>query len=147
MSSKGGVKFRVGDLVVYSKGYRNGKSYNIWCRVLEMDVIGFGLKSEVRIVTGWGDLNTRVKFKLGVLGWSIGYSWDLTNEIMTENDAYQVGEILTTEETHSVHLVEWDYFQEKYEDMMRIIHHKMDFVRKNRNPIEVRDEKLNQLGI
>jgi hypothetical protein len=101
--------------------------------------------SQVNVVTGRGVLNTKVRYGLEVLGWSIGSIWDLGVEIFVSGG--DVGKKLYTTDTHSVHLVEWSYFLEKYDKMMRIVDSKMDFVRLNRNPIDLRDEKLNELGV
>ena len=135
------VLFRVGDLVAYADGYRNGQSYCHWCRIISMEV-GNRMCGQVEVVRGHGVvLNTKVRYGVEVLGWSVGLIWDLGSEIIVSGG--DIGKKLYTTETNSVHLVEWSFFLKKYDKMMR----KMDFVRLNRNPIDLRDEKLNELGV
>ena len=136
------VLFRVGDLVAYAQGM----TYCHWCRVISMKVGDLEKTcSQVNVVTGHGVLNTKVRYGLEVLGWSIGSIWELDIKILVSGG--DVGKVLFTTDTHSVHLVEWSYFLKKYGEMMVVVNSKMDFVRLNRNPIDTRDEKLNELGI
>lgn len=57
-------KYRVGDLVKYTNGYINGRSNDIYCKVVAIKDKEKNIYSEYDIVTGHGDQNSKVLLDL-----------------------------------------------------------------------------------
>lgn len=136
------VTFKCGDLVTYSKGYKNGvpvysESASIiwWCRVLDI-VVNKESYNQYDIITGRGDENTKAIFKLRPLGLSHGSHWDFSCKIEALNESD-----FNTGRTHDIHLIDTNYFQKEYSKYIQIAQDKMDFINRNRN----RDEKLDDI--
>lgn len=127
--------FNCGDLVAYSKGYDNGISIYWWCRLLDIVVDGQSHNS-YDIVTGCGDKNTDGLFKLQPLGISYDSIWDFSRKIEPLNE-----EVIWTQRTHDVHLIETDQMEKLYNELIRKADDRIQFIRKYRN----RDEKLEEL--
>lgn len=126
--------FNCGDLVAYSKG-DNGISIYWWCRLLDIVVDGQSHNS-YDIVTGCGDKNTDGLFKLQPLGISYDSIWDFSRKIEPLNE-----EVIWTQRTHDVHLIETDQMEKLYNELIRKADDRIQFIRKYRN----RDEKLEEL--
>lgn len=128
-------RFNCGDIVVYDNGYDNGISLYKWCKVLDMIVDDVSYNS-YDIITGHGDRNTKLTFKLKPIGDSRGCIWETDSRINPIN-----GDVFYTDKTHSVTLIETDYMEKLYRRSIKDVNDKINFIRLNKN----RNEKLNDL--
>lgn len=127
--------FNCGDIVAFDNGYNSGVSLYKWCRVLDMIVDDISYDS-YDIITGRGDRNTKLLFKLKTIGDSRGSIWDIDSKIIPVD-----GDIFYTDKTHSVILIETDYMEKLYRQAIEDANDKINFIRFNKN----RNEKLNDL--
>jgi len=128
-------RFNWGDIVVCANGYDNGISLYKWCKVLDMIVDDVSYNS-YDIITGHGDRNTKLTFKLRPIGDSKGNIWDIHSKINPVN-----GDVFYTDKTHSVTLIETDYMEKLHQRAIESTNNKINFIRLNKN----RSEKLNDL--
>ena len=70
------------------------------------------------IITGHGDRNTKLVFKLKTIGDSRGSIWDIDCKIIPVD-----GDIFYTDKTHSVTLIETDYMEKLYRLSIKINYH------------------------
>ncbi|HOB26375.1 MAG TPA: hypothetical protein PKG93_04445 [Bacilli bacterium] len=132
-------RFNCGDIVVFDNGYDNGISLYKWCKVLDMIVResdGSVSYDSYDIITGQGDKNTELLFKLKTIGDSRGSIWETDSIINPVN-----GDVFCTDKTHSVTLIETDYMEKLYRRTIENASDKINFIRLNKN----RNEKLNDL--
>ena len=127
--------FNCGDIVAFDNGYNSGVSLYKWCRVLDMIVDDISYDS-YDIITGHGDRNTKLVFKLKTIGDSRGSIWDIDCKIIPVD-----GDIFYTDKTHSVTLIETDYMEKLYKKAIEDANDKINFIRLNKN----RNEKINDL--
>ena len=128
-------RFNCGDIVAFDNGYNSGVSLYKWCRVLDMIVDDISYDS-YDIITGHGDRNTKLLFKLKIIGDSRGSIWDIDCKIIPVD-----GDIFYTDKTHSVTLIETDYMEKLYKKAIEDANDKINFIRLNKN----RNEKINDL--
>jgi hypothetical protein len=132
---------RVGDLVSITKSYH--PPVQIYGNILELMDFDENTHDSIILITGQGDRNTEIKIKVKWFA-EIGeeYTWDVNSRNIKEIDKY----ITTTTDTHSITIIGEKGFKsliKGYQDNILKIKNKMDFLEKNRNIIEVRDEKIN----
>lgn len=127
--------FKCGDLVVYSNGYLNGVSIYWWCKVIDI-IVNNQSHDQYEIITGRGDENTKAIFRLKPLGISKYDLWDFKYQIDSLDE-----EEFSTDQTHSIHLIDTQYFQKEYVKHIKKANDKMDFINKHRN----RNEKIEDL--
>jgi|TARA_R110000782_G_scaffold209711_1_gene297862 L-fucose mutarotase/ribose pyranase (RbsD/FucU family) len=131
---------RVGDLISITKTYHPAVS--TYGNILELMDFDDNTHDSIILITGQGDENTKLKVKVKWFA-EIGeeYSSDIDIRYIKEIDEY----ITTTTDTHSISVIGEKRFKSLingYQNSILKIKNKMNFLEKNRNIIEVRDEKI-----
>jgi L-fucose mutarotase/ribose pyranase (RbsD/FucU family) len=131
---------RVGDLISITKTYHPAVS--TYGNILELMDFDDNAHDSIILITGQGDENTKLKVKVKWFA-EIGeeYSSDIDIRYIKEIDEY----ITTTTDTHSISVIGEKRFKSLingYQNSILKIKNKMNFLEKNRNIIEVRDEKI-----
>jgi L-fucose mutarotase/ribose pyranase (RbsD/FucU family) len=131
---------RVGDLISITKTYHPAVS--TYGNILELMDFDDNTHDSIILITGQGDENTKLKVKVKWFA-EIGeeYSSDIDIRYIKEIDEY----ITTTTDTHSISVIGEKRFKSLingYKNSILKIKNKMNFLEKNRNIIEVRDEKI-----
>jgi len=130
-------KFNRGDLVAFENGYDNGVTIYEWCKVLDLIVNEVSYDS-YDIIRSQGNLNTKIIFHLKPIGRSRGGFREFTSHYkinpISKDDFY-------TDKPHSVYLVDTEYFEKLYQEMIESSNEKINFIRLNKN----RNEKLDDL--
>lgn len=127
--------YRVGDLVITHKSYNPSADY--YCKIIDIIDSDGVYHYEYDIITGYGDLNSKVKLNLLAIGVDIEYK----TEIIILDEV----KILSNIDTHNVHLRSPDkLIKNAQQEIIR--HNKnIDFFEKNKNIIELRDDKITKI--
>jgi enoyl-[acyl-carrier-protein] reductase (NADH) len=130
-----GNLYRIGDLLITHKQYHPSQDY--YCKIIDI-IDEFGKSHlEYNIITGYGDRNSKVTLTLQAIA--------VKTEYQTKIDVLEKNLILSEINPHNVHLRN-PYSQIK-ESLKTIddIQHNINFFEKNKNIIELREEKINRL--
>lgn len=130
MSKKGDL-MRVGDLVITHKAYNPTQHYI--CKIIDIVDRKGNSYNEYNVITGWGDLNSKVEYDLLIIGISTE-SKILIEEV---ND----GELIR-KKTHDVYLRSANYNINNIEKKIIDYNKNIEFYKKNRRLEDIRDEKL-----
>lgn len=135
MSKLKGKLHRVGDLVQYSLGYDNGNSIDVYCKIACIKDNEGNLYSEYNIITGHGDLNSKVKLDLKVLCYckNLKRVWESYGGKIEDN------KIITGIDPHHVYL-RYDYLLKETNKQIKFLKEKRKFILKNKNIIDKIDQ-------
>jgi hypothetical protein len=127
--------FRVGDLLITHKSYHPTQYY--YCKIINITDSSGTSYSDYDIITGNGDLNSKVKIDL----LAIGIGTDNETEIEELDEKI----IITGLDPHNVHLRN-PYKQIKKCKSEIDKHNKnINFFERNKNIIELRNEKIDKI--
>lgn len=129
-----GKLIRVGDLCKYTIGYDNGRSVNIWCKLISIkDHLG-KLHNSYNVITGRGDLNSKITLDIKALS----YCKDLSNYHEIYGDLND--KVILDLDPHKV-VFHYDYWIKETEDKIEFLNKQKEFLLKNRNILD----KINEI--
>jgi hypothetical protein len=123
-----GKLVRVGDLCKHSLGYDNGRSVDVWCKLVSIKDEKGNLHSEYNIITGYGDKNSKVTLDLKPLL----YCKDLSNYDLAYGNLVN---IIKDINPHNVYF-HYDYWLKETEEKIEFLLKKKEFLLKNKNIID-----------
>jgi hypothetical protein len=127
--------FRVGDLVITHKSYHPTKYY--YCKINRIVDNFNNSYSEYDIVTGNGDLNSKVKIEVLAIG--------IETDNETEIEELDEKIIIPGLDPHNVHLRNPYKEIKKCESQIAKNNRNINFFERNKNIIELRDEKIDKI--
>ncbi len=127
------VLYRINDIVITRKQYNPTVYY--YCRILGIVDNDDIIHSEYNIVTGRGDKNSKVKVIL--------------ERFAEEDSLLNITESINREvyrvDPHDVFLRNPYKMIEETNRKIEVLNNRIDFFNKNKNPIDLRDEKISKL--
>ncbi len=127
--------FRVGDLVITHKSYHPSQYY--YCRIVNIKDSSGTSYSDYNIIRGQGDLNSKVKIDLLTLG--------IETDNETEIEELEEKIIIHGLDPHKVHLRDPYTEIKKCENTIVKNNRNISFFERNKNIIELRDEKIDKI--
>jgi len=119
---------RVGDLCKYTLGYDNGRSVDVWCKLLSIKDEFNVLYSQYDIVTGRGDKNSKVTLDLKPLLYCKDLSkYDSAHGVLTS--------IIKDVSPHNVYF-HYDHWLKETEEKIEFLLKQKEFLLKNKNIID-----------
>ena len=119
---------RVGDLCKYTLGYDNGRSVDVWCKLVSIKDESGNLYNEYNIVTGHGDKNSKVTLDLKPLLY--------TN--LSKHDKYYGDiddKIIKDINPHNVYF-HYEHWLKETESKIEFLLKNKEFLLKNKNIID-----------
>jgi hypothetical protein len=127
--------YRVGDLVSILKSYNPTEHY--YCRIVNIIDENGKSHSSYDIVTGYGDLNSKVRINAFSLG--------IESQYKTEIESLEQGHLIEGIDPHNAYLLSNDDEIKKSEFRIKCLTENIKFFEKNRNVIELREERINKV--
>ena len=121
--------YRVGDLVFHTLGYDNGRSIEIYAKVIDIVDKNNVSYYEYDIVTGCGARNSKVEIIISALAYVKDLSYCDKGEISLD--------------PHKVHKVNIDRMRAEIDSKVKFLGEKMTFININENRIDKLDKILN----
>jgi hypothetical protein len=122
-----GKLVRVGDLCKHSLGYDNGRSVDVWCKLVSIKDEKGNLHSEYNIITGYGDKNSKVSLDLKPLLYKDLSNYDSAYGVLTS--------IIKDVNPHNVYF-HYDSWLKETEKKIEFLLKKKEFLLKNKNIID-----------
>ncbi len=127
--------FRVGDLVITHKSYHPTQYY--YCKIINIKDSSGTSYSDYDIITGRGDMNSKITLDLLVLG--------IETDNETEIEELDEKIIIPGLNPHNVHLRNPYKEIKKCESQIVKNNRNISFFERNKNIIELRDEKIDKI--
>lgn len=127
--------YRVGDLVSILKSYNPTEHY--YCRIVDIIDENGKSHSSYDIVTGNGDLNSKVRIDAFSLG--------IESQYKTEIEVLEKGHLIEGVDPHGAWLLDNNAEIKKSKKKMKNLKKNIKFFEKNKNVIELREERINKV--
>jgi hypothetical protein len=127
--------YRIGDLITVLKSFNPTEHY--YCRIVDIIDENGESHSSYDIVTGHGDSNSKVRINAFSLG--------IESQYKTKIEVLEQGHLIEGIDPHNAYLVSNDDEIKKSEFRIKCLTENIKFFEKNRNVIELREERINKV--
>lgn len=123
-----GKLIRSGDLCKHTLGYDNGRSVDVWCKVICIRDEFNNIHNEYNIITGRGNKNSKVTLDIKSLSYTDlstykNYYGDIKNKTIKNVNPHDV-------------FFHYDYWIKETEDKIEFLKKKKEFLLRNKNILD-----------